>query len=98
MNNSAIIFIADKECRFPVARHGSSTTFETGITCNVYAKCRGRTFSEVIRKKHNLKVYENYVQWKLTPHWTVVLAKPLCHDSFRLCRKKIIRSPKEMTL
>ena len=29
-------------------------------------KCaKGRTFSEVIRKKHNLEVYVNYVQ----PHW-----------------------------
>ena len=29
-----------------------------------------RTFSEVIRKKHNLEVYANCVQCELTPHWT----------------------------
>ena len=34
-------------------------------------KCvKGRTFLEVIRKKHNLEVYANYVQCELTPHWT----------------------------
>ena len=34
-------------------------------------KCvKGRTFSEVIRKKHNLEVYANFVQCELTPHRT----------------------------
>ena len=34
-------------------------------------KCvKGRTFLEVICKKHDLKVYANYVQSELTPHWT----------------------------
>ena len=34
-------------------------------------KCvKVRTFSEVIRKKHNLEVYANCVQCELTPHWT----------------------------
>ena len=31
---------------------------------------KGRTFSEVILKKHNLKVYANCVQCELTPHLT----------------------------
>ena len=35
-------------------------------------RVKGRMLSEVIRKKHNLNVYANYVQCKLTPHWTVV--------------------------
>ena len=36
-----------------------------------FMKCvKGRTFSEVIRKKHDLEVYANYVQCELTPHWT----------------------------
>ena len=35
---------------------------------------KGHIFSEVVHKKHNLKVYANYVQCKLTSHWTVVLA------------------------
>ena len=41
-----------------------------------FLKCvKGRKFSEVIRKKeHNLKVYANYVECKLTPRWAVVLA------------------------
>ena len=43
-------------------------------------KCiKGRIFSEVIRKKHNLEVYANYVQCELTPHWiglTVVFGSP----------------------
>ena len=30
----------------------------------------GHTFSEVIRKTHNLEVYANYVQCELTPHRT----------------------------
>ena len=55
-----------------------------------FIKCvKGRTFSEEIRKKHNLKVYAKYVQYELTPHWAVVLAKPLYHDSFRLSRKRL---------
>ena len=55
-----------------------------------FIKCvKGRTFSEDIRKKHNLRVYANYVQYELTPHWAVVLAKPLYHDSFRLSRKRL---------
>ena len=34
-------------------------------------KCvKGRTFSEVIRKKHNFEVYANYAQCELTPHRT----------------------------
>ena len=42
---------------------------------NFFLKCvKGRKFSEVIRKKHNLKVYANYVECKLTPRWAVVLA------------------------
>ena len=52
-----------------------------------FIKCvKGRTFSEDIRKKHNLRVYANYVQYELTP---VVLAKPLYHDSFRLSQKRL---------
>ena len=36
-----------------------------------FMKCvKGCTFSEVIRKKHDLEVYANYVQCELTPHWT----------------------------
>ena len=51
-------------------------------------------------KKHNFKVYanNNYVQCKLTPHWTVVLAKPLYHDSFQLCRKRLFALQGDMTL
>ena len=46
-------------------------------------KCvKGRTFLEVIREKHNLEVL-----MQIVPHWTVVLAKQLYHDSFRLSRK-----------
>ena len=40
-------------------------------------------------KKHNLKVYTNYVQCKLRPRGTVVLAKALDNDSFRLSRKRL---------
>ena len=45
----------------------------------------------------NLKVYPNYVQCKLTPHWTV-LAKPLYHDSFQLSRKRLFALQRDMTL
>ena len=40
---------------------------------------KGHTFSEVIRKKHVLEVYANYMQRELTPHWT-----DCCFVSFRL--------------
>ena len=32
------------------------------------------------------------------PHWTVVLAKPLYHDSFQLCRKRLFALQGDMTL
>ena len=44
-------------------------------------------------KKHNFKVYAN-----MTPHWTVVLAKRLYHDSFQLCRKRLFALQGDMTL
>ena len=51
------------------------------------------TFSEVIRKNHDLEVYANYEQFELTPHsvigLTVVLAKQLYHDLFQLSRKRL---------
>ena len=34
----------------------------------------------------------------MTPHWTVVLAKPLYHDSFQLCRKRLFALQGDMTL
>ena len=38
------------------------------------------------------------MQCKLTPHGTVVLAKPLYHDSFQLCRKRLFALQGDITL
>ena len=45
-------------------------------------------------KKHNFKVYTNMCN----VNWTVVLAKPLYHDSFQLCRKRLFALQGDMTL
>mgnify|MGYP000070198069 CR=1 FL=1 len=59
---------------------------------------KDRTFSEILRKKTQRKTLCKYVQCKLTPRWTVVLAKPLYHDSFQLSRKRLYVPQGDMTL
>ena len=55
----------------------------------LYKLRRGLHILGSYAKKHKLKVYTNYVQCNLRPHGTVVLAKPLNNDSFRLSRKRL---------
>ena len=56
----------------------------------LYKLRRGLHILGSYAKKHNLKVYTNYVQCNLRPHGTVFLAKPLINnDSFRLSRKRL---------
>ena len=61
-------------------------------------KCvEGRTFLEVIRKKHNLEVYANYVQHLIG--LTVVLAKQLYHRiRFGSPERDYLLSKGDMTL
>ena len=51
---------------------------------------KGYTFSEVIRKKHNLKVYAIHVECKLMPRWAVVLTwSHFSRILFRLSQKRL---------
>ena len=59
---------------------------------------KGRTFLEVIRKKHNLKVYANNVQCKLTPHWTVVWRSYFIMIRFGSLERDYSLSKGDMTL
>ena len=63
-------------------------------------KCvKGRTFSEVMRKKHDLEVYANYVQCELKPHWTDCCFGQATLSWFvSALSKEIIRSPTERWL
>ena len=67
------------------------------VGLKVHGNLKGRTFLEVIRKKHNLEAYANYVQCELMPRWT-----DCCFGEATLSRfvsalpKEIIRSPKEI--
>ena len=63
-------------------------------------KCvKGRTFLEVMRKKHELEVYSNYVQCELKPHWTDCCFGQATLSWFvSALSKEIIRSPTERWL
>ena len=58
---------------------------------------KDRSFSEILRKKHNVKVYANMCK-TAHMHWTVVLAKTLYHDLFQLSRKRLFALQRDMTL
>ena len=59
---------------------------------------KDRTFLEILRKKTQRESLCKHVQCKLTPHWTVVLAKLLYH-SFQLSRMRLFAlQGEDMTL
>ena len=51
------------------------------------------TFSEVIRKKHNLEVYANCVQCELTPHCCFIVVEPHSTRDIEILFKLIFKVP-----